>query len=233
MLATAALDRGGRFRLKGAGTAARPDAPHGRLRRAAWGNSEDRANVTRATIHTKTVDEDEMRLRARRCEALLEALRAASSATAALSAWARSRGWDGRILARKLETATRPAPEEVARLLEVPPGEPIGFRQVELASGARVLSRADNWYAPGRLPGAVNAGLCDGSIPFGALVAPLEPRRQVLGVAPLWKGALQDWRELTPPQALFRLSAVVTGLCAGQRMPLAVVSETYLAALAI
>ncbi|WP_191317818.1 hypothetical protein [Camelimonas fluminis] len=195
------------------------------------GSSEDRANVTRATIHTQTVDEDGMRLRARRCEALLDALRAASSATAALSAWARSRGWDERILARKLETATRPAPDDVAGLLGVTPGAPTGFRLVELTSGARVLSRADNWFASARLPELVNAGLRDGLTPFGALIAPLEPRRELLGVTRLWLPVEKSSQDM--PQELFRLSAVVTGLYAGARAPLAVVHETYLATLAL
>ena len=229
-----AVPGSGRCRLKGVRDGARRVAVcdlwfvvRDSIRRfAAPDISEDKTKLTSATIHTQTVDEDEMQLRARRCEALLEVLRAAASATTALSAWARSRGWDERILARKLETATLPAPDDIARLLGVTPGASTGYRLVELTSGARVLSRADNWFASARLPERVNAGLRDGQTPFGALIAPLEPRRALLGVTRLWRPGQENPQET--PQELFRLSAVVTGLCAGVRAPLAVVHETYL-----
>lgn len=183
--------------------------------------------VTSAIIQTGAVDPAGRSSLTRRCEALIDAIAGASSATAALSVMARARGWDERIVARKLEADLRPAPENVRELLGAPADAAIGFRRVELMSGVRVLSRADNWFMPERLPQTVRAALETGASPFGALIAPLQPRRQLLGVERLWSVA-----DAAPPPELFRLTAIVTGVQAGVRLPLAMVSETYLSALA-
>lgn len=162
---------------------------------------------------------------AARRDVLAASLLKAASATAALAAWAARRGWAEPILAHKLETARRPAPADINALLQVNAGERLGFRRVELVCGARVLSRADNWFVCSRLPAAINRQLDAGAEPFGQLIGQLAPQRLVLGVEQLWMPAIAP-----VPDALFQIRAVVTGIGPQGRAPLAVVAETYLVA---
>ncbi len=157
-----------------------------------------------------------------RYEALVAALLETSSATATLAAWSRQRGWDDRIVAHKLEADMRPAPGGIAALLDIPEGEIVGYRKVALASGDRVLSRADNWFTPGRLSSGVNAGLDASQTPFGRLVSRMSPTRRVISADRLWATPHE-----AAPAEVFRLSAVVSGVTDAGLKPLAVVNETY------
>ena len=49
-----------------------------------------------------------------------------------------------------------------------------------LACGARVVSRADNWYLPGALTAEMNRRLDATDQPFGLVVAPLRFHRTTL-----------------------------------------------------
>jgi len=157
-----------------------------------------------------------------RYEALVAALLETSSATATLAAWSRQRGWDDRIVAYKLGADTRPAPGRIAALLDTPEGEIVGYRKVALASGDRVLSRADNWFTPGRLSSGVNAGLDASQTPFGRLVSRMSPTRRVISADRLWAPPHE-----AAPAEVFRLFAVVSGVTDAGLRPLAVVNETY------
>ncbi|GHE49754.1 hypothetical protein GCM10019059_06150 [Camelimonas fluminis] len=163
-----------------------------------------------------------------RYEALVAALLETGSATETLAAWSRRRGWDDRIVAHKLEADMRPAPAQIAALLDIREGETVGYRKVALASGERVLSRADNWFTPGRLSSGVNAGLDASQTPFGRLVSRLSPTRRVVNADRLWANPQQG-----APAEVFRLFAVVSGETDAGRKPLAVVNETYQAVMVL
>jgi chorismate-pyruvate lyase len=111
---------------------------------------------------------------------LLEAdLRAGPTATAMLE-----RRSGERVRACVIATAAPPgaAPRAVT-------GEgPIAYRRVQLVAGDTVLSDADNWYLPDRLTPAMRAALADSDAPFGAVIAPLAPRRELLSVARVTEG---------------------------------------------
>jgi hypothetical protein len=74
------------------------------------------------------------------------------------------------------------------------------------------MSRAENWYVPGRLTPEMNRALETGDTPFGTAIRPLQPTRRTLGV---------QW---LPGATAFRHRALV--LDAGGR-PLAFVVESY------
>lgn len=169
------------------------------------------------------IDGDAVSVNAR-LEVLISALRTAPQATEILAALAVERGWNHKVRARKLSTATLAAPASVASLLDLGGDEPTGYRAVELVCGQRVLSRAENWFVPSRLSAGINARLADTDEPFGLLIAGLQPRRETLDLVRLWtSGAMPVSGEL------FRLNAVVSALAPAGRRPLAIVTETYLA----
>uniref|UniRef100_E6VCY5 Uncharacterized protein n=1 Tax=Rhodopseudomonas palustris (strain DX-1) TaxID=652103 RepID=E6VCY5_RHOPX len=56
-------------------------------------------------------------------------------------------------------------------------GETLRRRRVWLHWGDRVLSEAENWYIPERLPPAMRDAVADGLRPYGAVVAGLRPKR--------------------------------------------------------
>jgi hypothetical protein len=83
-----------------------------------------------------------------------------------------------------------------------------------------VLSEADNWFLPRRLPAAMARALETTDVPFGAIVAPLQPFRRTLRVA-IASDALD-------PGVVLEHRAV---LLDAHGRPLAVVRERYRAAL--
>jgi chorismate-pyruvate lyase len=112
-------------------------------------------------------------------EALEADLRAGPTATAMLE---RRSGLP--VRARVIATASPPgaAPREIT-------GEgPIAYRRVQLVAGEAVLSDADNWYLPARLTPAMRDALAETDIPFGAVIAPLGPRRELLSMARVTEG---------------------------------------------
>ena len=56
-------------------------------------------------------------------------------------------------------------------------GETLRRRHVWLRWGDRVLSEAENWYVPERLPSEMQDEICGGGRPYGAVVAALRPKR--------------------------------------------------------
>ena len=89
-----------------------------------------------------------------------------------------------------------------------------------LLRGGLVLSEADNWFLPCRLPAAMAQALHTTDVPFGAIVAPLQPCRRTFRVA-----IAPDARD---PGVVLEHRAV---LLDAQGHPLAVVRERYRAAL--
>lgn len=107
--------------------------------------------------------------------ARLEALLAQhDSATLALEDWCRSQGSaDYRVVAYPVVGSRVRAPNDLRERLGVSASEPLGLRHVRLACGTLTLSRAVNWYVPGRLTPEMNEALASTNTPFGKVAAPL------------------------------------------------------------
>lgn len=164
-------------------------------------------------------------------------LLAHDSATLTLERWcADHRLADpARIVARRLRDVDKPVPDDVRARLAVDPGEPIGYRHVELACGEHVLSEADNWYVPARLTADMNLRLNSTDEPFGKVVAPLHFRRRTLSAQLLWSPLPAGWElaadsrtfagaELRIPHRLLRHEAILYG---DTQVPFSAVIETY------
>ncbi|MDE2516126.1 MAG: hypothetical protein KGL12_08890 [Rhodospirillales bacterium] len=105
---------------------------------------------------------------------LRAALLAADSATALLEAWT-----GGPIRIRRLAGAPSDPPH-LRAALGLGPNAPLAYRRVALLRGETLLSEAENWFVPDRLDPRMQALLRDSDVPFGRVVAPLGPRRQML-----------------------------------------------------
>jgi uncharacterized protein YjiS (DUF1127 family) len=158
----------------------------------------------------------------------------ASTATQALHAWCAARGLSaGPITAVKQDPDQRRYPDD-DMLDELRPKrhERIAYRCVRLVRGPVVLSKADNWFIPERLPPDVREALEATDVPFGAAIAPLQPSRRTYFVrfaelrtaAQAGAGAAG----LPPSLPILEHKAVVLDR---NRQPLSVVSERYCAAL--
>jgi hypothetical protein len=174
--------------------------------------------------------------------ALLETLNAnllaSNSATKTLEAWcgAHHMAAEAKLHARLRRDVHKPiTPAQRARL-GLGPEEPVIYRRVDLACGDYVLSEADNWYVPGRLPPAMEKALETSDIPFGRAIQALHPRRETFGVSVLWHPLPEGW-ELAPPPAdpsagarlsippvLFEHHAIVYS---GDGQPISEVDEHY------
>jgi hypothetical protein len=154
-----------------------------------------------------------------------------STATRALHAWCAARSLStGPITVVKQTPAQPPYPDDEA-LDELRPEqqERIGYRRVRLVRGALVLSEADNWFMPDRLPPEVREVLETTDVPFGTAIAQLQPWRRTSFVrfADL-SGAPATVAEDRPAMTILEHRAVVLDR---NHRPLSVVCERYRAAL--
>jgi chorismate-pyruvate lyase len=148
-------------------------------------------------------------------------LLAGPTATGVLTDWCAAHGMadPARIHAERVEGAAAEATAEQRARLEVGTDEPLGYRRVRLMCGTHLMSEAENWYVPSRLTAAMRDQLAETDTPFGAVIAPLGPKRRNIEAVQLWKdGPL--------PRDLFRHRALVVGR---DGRPLAEVVETYTA----
>ena len=133
------------------------------------------------------------------------------------------RGWcaehhlaDPAVIRAERDTSVdKPADAGVRTLLAAASDEPVLYRRVRLACGARVLSEADNWYRPGRLTAEMNRQLGQTDVPFGIVVRPLGFHRRTLAVEPG-----------SDPHVLVRYRAV---LLDPKETPFSLVVESYTA----
>jgi chorismate-pyruvate lyase len=174
-------------------------------------------------------------------ETLNATLLASNSATKTLEAWCGAHHMAGNAVlhARLRRDVQKPVTPEQRARLHIGPEEPVIYRRVDLACGDHVLSQADNWYVPGRLPAAVEKALETSDIPFGRAIQPLHPRRQTFGVDVFWHPLPEGW-ELAPPPpdhqganlaippVLFEHHAVVY---AADGQPISEVDEHYTSAI--
>jgi len=151
-------------------------------------------------------------------------LRASSSATRMLEAWMAERHGVTQELTAHIRAFSAPALDAaIMQRLRIQQWSEIRYRRVWLASKGRVLSVAENWYVPARLDDAMAERLDDGATPFGAVIAPLEPTRETLGVERLWDGSGAVCAGAMPT-AMLRHRALV---CLADGTPLCEVSEIY------
>lgn len=128
-------------------------------------------------------------------EAFRAQLAANDSATAVLQQLCDVRSPGARIQA---ELSARPADTAATRVarrdLRLKPWAEVRYRRVELTCAGVVLSRADNWYAPGRLTPEMNRTLETTRTPFGVVVRPLDYRRRPVAseTPPVSEGVLRN-----------------------------------------
>ena len=113
-----------------------------------------------------------------------------------------------------------PAAELLAKL-DLAPGEHYRLRNVELVCGSTVLSRARNWYVPGRLTAAMNRALETGAEPFGRVVAATGFRRERLA-------SRRGQSESCPPGTVLSQHARLIG---ADGRPISLLVECYTAAI--
>jgi hypothetical protein len=139
-----------------------------------------------------------------------------------------------KILARQVEVPDDlPAANAARRQLGAAANEPVRRRRVELKCGEVVLSRADNWYLPGRLTAQMNTDLESTERPFGVVVRPLGFQRRTLSsrllfqpLPPAWEAADPagfDVPVAVPPNVLQHRAVLQTP----DGRPFALLVETY------
>jgi chorismate-pyruvate lyase len=117
------------------------------------------------------------------------------SATAVLQSLCDHRNADApRIRARRVQAPDDLAAANVARRqLGAAANEAVRHRRVELMCGEVVLSRADNWYLPGRLTAQMNTDLESTERPFGVVIRELNFQRRTLSTRLLFQPLSPGW----------------------------------------
>lgn len=107
-------------------------------------------------------------------ETLLAFILRHPTASAALEAWCAAR-MPGQLHAAVIEDRVLPSGGDAPLK-----GAPLRYRRVALSWGGTVVSRAENWYLPDRLPSGVAARLLTTQTPFGVLLECHGPERRLL-----------------------------------------------------
>jgi len=150
---------------------------------------------------------------------------ACNSATAMLTQWMRSPGEDSvtEIVAIERTGRTAAADAEQIGRLHVKRRDEIRYRRVWLVYKGRIVSDAENWYVPARLPLAMQDQLEQSVMPFGTIIAPSTPTRETLSNERLWHRKADE--------AFVRLPVHIIRHCALVRdadgLPISEVRETY------
>jgi hypothetical protein len=119
--------------------------------------------------------------------ALSTRLIASATATDTLLAWCEEYGLSHGPITVVIRQRFAPAvvPGEVMAALGLAASEAVHYRQVRLMRGSLALAAAENWFVPERLTAEMNGALNQTDIPFGTVIAPLQPVRRTL-VANAW-----------------------------------------------
>jgi hypothetical protein len=160
----------------------------------------------------------------------------ASTATEALHAWCTAHGLSAGPITAVMQDPDRRrhADDDVLDELRPERHERIAYRCVRLVRGLVVLSEADNWFVPERLPPEVRSALAATDMPFGAAIARLRPSRRTYFVRFPELSTVSEAATvgspagLSPSMPILEHKAVVLDQ---NRQPLSVVSERYCAAL--
>jgi hypothetical protein len=167
---------------------------------------------------------------------LSEHLLHAPTATGALHTWCAARSLSAGPITVVKQSPNQPCYPDDDGLDELRPDrhERIVYRRVRLVRGPLVLSEADNWFVPDRLPPAIRELLEASDVPFGTAIAQLQPSRRTYFVgfaefSAAWQvGAKDSSLVLSPAMTVLEHKAVVLDR---DGRPLSVVSERYRAAL--
>ena len=166
-------------------------------------------------------------------ENLSRRLLEADSATATIEKWCADHcmAFPAKIVAKRLGGPEKTPDPETRQRLRAENGEIIRYRRVQLMCGQHILSEADNWYLPSRLPAEINVMLETGETPFGKAIRSLHPRRQTIMAKVLWSPAPTEPGLRTkpaepsgPPPILLEHRALVLGQ---DQTPLSEVDERY------
>lgn len=161
---------------------------------------------------------------------------ASRSATESLEKWCRDHqlAETPAIAARVVRAVDQPPSAAQRQRLQVGDRDEVKYRRVQLLCGGRLLSEAENWYVPGRLPAEANRLLDTTDAPFGTVVRSLEPYRRTFDVTLLWRPLPVDWAIRSPagstggvlaiPDALIEHRAV---LYTREHVPFSEVHEVY------
>ena len=159
---------------------------------------------------------------------LSERILRAKSATKELELWCgENRIGNGQIVAFvETDAASQALDDESLDALDYPEAPRLAkFRQVRLATAGIVVVNALNWYVPGNLTPDMNQKLLTTDVPFGHVVAPLQPWRRTFFVRRyMSSGLAESWSSKNCGIA-FEHRAVVR---AAGGAPLAVVHERFL-----
>lgn len=93
----------------------------------------------------------------------------------------------GRITAQQMYIHGQPQPplsSEERALLNLLPGEELGYRHVHLMFNGAAVSKADNWYVASRLDSEMNDVLMTTDVPFGKVVERLSCYRATVSIRP-------------------------------------------------
>lgn len=174
-------------------------------------------------------------------QALIETLNAdllaSRSATQTLQDWCAEHHMaaEPKIHVRRILDAVKEISPESRRRLAIADDTPVKYRRVELRCGDHVLSQADNWYVPERLPPQMNDILDTTDRPFGAVIKELSPHRQTIAMRRLWQPLPTHWELEAAPADLANAELAIPELLLEHRAlvekpdgePIAEVVETY------
>jgi chorismate-pyruvate lyase len=138
--------------------------------------------------------------------ALLQTLNAEllshDSATATLESWCELHKMAPvpRVVAVQIPADPKAPTDAQRETLRVGASEAVRYRHVRLMCGSVVLSEAENWYIPARLPAAMLQQLETTDRPFGAVVRELHFQRHTLSARLLWRPLPSGW-EMNPAAA--------------------------------
>lgn len=159
-----------------------------------------------------------------------------ATATEALQAWCEEFNLStGRIIAMKrVDSSPRCIDEEILDDLRLLQNERLEPRRVLLVRGGLPLCEVDSWFVPQRLPPDTLTVLKCANVPFGTAIRDLNPGRRAYFVR-LASFASEDDFSADLCMPLMSQSAVILEQRAiiydGDRRPLAVSTERYLASL--
>lgn len=153
--------------------------------------------------------------------ALRRLLLTSGSATRALEEWCdEHRIGSGSIRAERRASLPGRPDDELLDAFALAPCEPLRHRRVTLTRGGTELSDCDLWWLPARLDPAMVAEVETTNAPFGAIIAPLRPKRRTLFEAVLPAGGVH---------VLEHRAVVLESV--GECRPIAAVREFYRATL--
>jgi hypothetical protein len=148
-------------------------------------------------------------------------LTSGATATETLLAWCEEHGLSQGPITAEVRQRFSPTvvPDNVLTTLEPAPGTTIHYRQVQLMRGTLHLATAENWFVPQRLTAAMNDRLQTKHVPFGTVIAPLNPFRRTLAVrsapftsgSPITPARLEGSSRDPHPEIILEHTAVILG----------------------